>query len=98
MLSVKNHLKRLGTEIYYYRQKGECDFIVSKNNKIEMAVQVCYDLNTDNLNREVNGLVEALNELGLTEGFIFTFNQKDELEKDGKTISVIPVWEWMDGG
>jgi predicted AAA+ superfamily ATPase len=92
------HLKRLGTEIYYYRQKGECDFIVSKNNKIEMAVQVCYDLNTDNLNREVNGLVEALNELGLTEGFIFTFNQKDELEKDGKTISVIPVWEWMDGG
>ena len=22
----------------------------------------------------------------------------DELEKDGKTIRVIPVWEWMDGG
>ena len=91
------HLKRLGKEIYYYRQKGECDFIVSANNRVEMALQVCYDLNSDNLRREVNGLTEALGELGLTEGFIFTFNQKDELEKDGKKISVIPVWEWMDG-
>ncbi|MCK5136293.1 MAG: ATP-binding protein [Bacteroidales bacterium] len=89
------HLLRLGKDVYYYRQKGECNFIVSKNNKVEMAVQVCYDLNVDNLRREVNGLAEALNELGLTEGFIFTFNQKDELEKDGKIINVIPVWEWM---
>jgi predicted AAA+ superfamily ATPase len=89
------HLKRLGTEIHYYRQKGECDFIVSKNNNIEMAVQVCYDLNSDNFRREVNGLTEALNELGLKEGFIFTFNQKDELEKDGKKIILLPVWEWM---
>ncbi len=90
------HLKRLGKEIYYYRQYGECDFIVSKNNKVEMALQVCYDLNTDNLRREVNGLAEALTELDLTEGFIFTFNQKDELNKDGKIINVIPVWEWME--
>jgi predicted AAA+ superfamily ATPase len=91
------HLKRLGKEVYYYRQKGECDFIVSKNNQVEMAIQVCYDLNTDNLSREVNGLAEALHELELSEGFIFTFSQKDELNKDEKTIRVIPVWEWMDG-
>jgi len=91
------HLKRLGKEIFYYRQKGECDFIVSENSKVEMAVQVCYDLNTDNLRREVNGLGEALSVLGLNEGYIFTFNQKDELEKDGKRISVIPVWKWMEG-
>ncbi len=89
------HFKRLGKEIFYYRQKGECDFIVATSNKVEMAVQVCYDLNADNLPREVNGLAEALNELGLSEGYIFTFKQKDELGKDGKTINVIPVWEWM---
>lgn len=91
------HFKRLGKKIHYYRQKGECDFIVSENNKVEMAVQVCYDLNTDNLRREINGLAEALNELGLSVGYIFTFNQKDELEKDGKIIRLIPVWEWMGG-
>jgi predicted AAA+ superfamily ATPase len=89
------HFKRLGKEIFYYRQKGECDFIIASSRKIEMAVQVCYDLNADNLTREINGLTEALNELGLSDGFIFTFDQKDELEKDGKIIRVIPVWEWM---
>ncbi len=89
------HFKRLGKEIFYYRQKGECDFIVATGKKVEMAVQVCYDLNADNLSREVSGLAEALNELGLSEGFIFTFKQKDELEKDGKTINIVPVWEWM---
>jgi len=60
-----------------------------------MAVQVCYDLNADNLHREVGGLTEALNNLGLSGGFIFTHDQKDELEKDGKKISIIPAWEWM---
>jgi predicted AAA+ superfamily ATPase len=67
------HLKILGTEIHYYRPKGECDFIVSKNNNIEMAVQVCYDLNCDNFRREVNGLTEALDELGIKRRFHFYF-------------------------
>jgi predicted AAA+ superfamily ATPase len=92
------HLKRLGKEVYYYRQKGECDFIVSKDRKVDMAVQVCYDLNSDNYNREVNGLTEALDELGLSEGFIFTYNQRDELKRDGKRIFLLPVWEWMIDG
>jgi len=92
------HLKRLGKEVSYYRQKGECDFIVSKNRKVDMAVQVCYDLNSDNYNREVNGLTEALDELGLSEGFIFTYNQRDDLRRDGKRIVLLPVWEWMKDG
>ena len=89
------HIKRLGKEIFYFRQKGECDFIVTKNKKVEMAIQVCFDLNSDNFRREVNGLTEALNELGLSEGYILTYNQKDELKRDGKTIILLPVWEWM---
>ncbi|MCP4314432.1 MAG: hypothetical protein GY790_24520 [Bacteroidetes bacterium] len=63
-----------------------------------MADQDCYDLNDDKYRREVNGLTEALTELDLYKGCIFTINQKDELEKDGKIISLIPVWEWMNGG
>ena len=89
------HFKRLGKEVYYYRQKGECDFIIATGGKVEMAVQVCYDLNADNLPREENGLLEALNELGLSEGTILTFGQKDELQREGKTIRIIPVWEWI---
>jgi uncharacterized protein len=89
------HFKSLGKEVFYYRQKGECDFIIASANKVEMAVQVCYDLNPDNLPREENGLLEAMNELGLSEGTILTFGQKDELQREGKTIRIIPVWEWI---
>lgn len=89
------HLKRLGKEIYYFRKTGECDFIVSQNRRVEMIAQVCYELNTDNLSREMNGLTEAMDELKFKEGYIFTFNQEDQIQKDGKTIHVVPVWKWM---
>lgn len=91
------HFKRLGKEVFYYREKGECDFIIATGRVVEMAIQVCYELNADNLPREENGLLEAMDELGLTEGTIFTFGQKDELLKDGKKIRVTPVWKWMAG-
>ncbi len=89
------HLKRLGKKVYYFRQTGECDFIVSQDRRVEMITQVCYELNTDNLSREMNGLTEAMNELKFKEGYIFTFNQENQIQKDGKTIHVVPVWKWM---
>jgi len=91
------HLRRLEKEIFYYRQRGECDFIVKKDKRVEMAVQVCYELNSENQKREVNGLMEAMDELDLAEGFIFTSDQKDKLEINGKKINIVPVWEWMMG-
>ncbi|WP_372949692.1 ATP-binding protein [Mariniphaga sp.] len=89
------HLKRLGKEIFYFRKTGECDFIVSQNRRVEMIAQVCYELNADNFSREINGLTEAMDELKFKEGYIFTFNQEDQIQKDGKTIHVVPVWKWM---
>ena len=91
------HLKRLEKEIYYFRKNGECDFIVSQNRRVEMIAQVCYELNNDNLSREINGLTEAMDELKFEEGYIFTFNQEDHIEKNGKTILVVPVWKLMSG-
>lgn len=91
------HLKRLGKEVYYYQQKGECDFVVAQNNRIEFVAQICYDLNSDNMNRELAGLLEAMNEFGFQEGYIFTLEQDEQLEKDGKLIKIIPVWKWMLG-
>jgi predicted AAA+ superfamily ATPase len=89
------HLKRMGKEIHYYQQNGECDFIVSKNKHIEFAVQVCYELTPENLDRELNGLLEAMTELNLQEGYILTMDQQEQLEKNGYKIQVIPVWKWM---
>ena len=91
------HLKRLGFDIHYFRQNRECDFIVSKNRKIDRAIQVCYDLNGDNFDREISGLTEATKALGLDEGLILTYNQEDELERNETRIILQPVWQWMMG-
>lgn len=89
------HLKRIGKEIYYFQQKGECDFIVSMNSKIESAIQVCYHLTSENIDREANGLIEAMEILKITNGLILTYQQDEIIEREGISIRVMPVWKWM---
>jgi predicted AAA+ superfamily ATPase len=87
------HYRRLGKELFYFNEKNECDFIVFENGKIQEAVQVCYEINEDNLKREIAGLNEALNFLGLKKGLIITFNQSDVYRMENKEIKIVPVRE-----
>jgi len=86
-------LKRKGFEVYYYRDKNECDFII-KDKKFK-AIQVCFDLNKENKKREFAGLIEAMKKLKLSNGIILTYDQEDNFKLEGKKISVIPVWKWL---
>lgn len=88
-------LRRFYKEIFYFREKGECDFITKEKDKITKAVQVCFDLNEDNKGREINGLLEALGKFNLKEGIILTYKQEDEFKIKDKKIKVIPVWRWL---
>jgi uncharacterized protein len=56
-----------------------------------MAVQVCWEINNDNMTREINGIKNAIAETGALEGTIITNRQEDNL--DG--INLIPAWKWM---
>jgi len=90
------HFRRQGKESFYFQEKqGECDFVVFKNGKFELAVQVCYELRPENSMREKNGLNEALDFFGSDKGIILTFNQKDTYIRNGKKIEIRPVWEFM---
>jgi predicted AAA+ superfamily ATPase len=89
------HLRRKYSEIYYFSEKGECDFVVFSNNVAVDAIQVCFDLNADNLDRELNGAIEALAILNLKKGRIITVDQRDRFEKDGYVIEVIPCYEFL---
>lgn len=88
-------LRRAGKEVYYFKGKKECDFLVKEKNRIIAAIQVCYELNEDNKERELNGLVEALEKFDLPEGMALTYAQEDELKVSGKIIRVKPVWKWL---
>jgi len=90
-------LRRKFKDIFYFQEKNECDFLIKEKEKIIKAIQVCYDLNEMNKDREINGLIVAMNRFKLREGLILTYNQDDEFIIDGKKITVLSVWKWFLG-
>lgn len=88
-------LRRKNKQIYYFREEKECDFVVKEREKIIEAVQVCYKLDDSNKERELTGLLEAMNKFHLKEGLILTYDQTDEFKIKGKKIIVMPTWKWL---
>jgi uncharacterized protein len=82
-------------EIFYFKGKKECDFLIKEGLNITKAIQVTYELNEDNKKREINGLLEALKSYKLDSGLILTYEQEDELIIDNKKILINPVWKWL---
>lgn len=83
------HLRRKYKHIFYYKDRGECDFIAIEKNTVKEAIQVCLTITNENFDREYNGLLEAVQNLGLKQGTIVTLNQSDTFEKDGIIIRMI---------
>jgi predicted AAA+ superfamily ATPase len=96
--AVFNYLRTRNREIFYFLDGNECDFILKKRTGKPSAIQVCYTLTRDNLERELAGLYEALKFFGLKEGIIVTLNQKDQFKNNGLTAHVIPSYEFLAGG
>lgn len=83
----KNH-------IFYFHGEGECDFVVTgADNRPLRAIQVCHQLTDENFRRELDGLTEAMKRLGLTEGTIVTFDEKDEFTTDTGVVRIVRAWE-----
>jgi hypothetical protein len=90
-------LRRSYRQIYYFSRKGECDFLVMDRGVIAGAIQVCLELNSDNLQRECAGLFEAMQAFHLQEGTIVTLSQTDHFVRDGMKVNVIPFHEFVAG-
>lgn len=89
-------LKRNGLEIYYHRQKKECDFIIKEGLDMIQAIQVTKSLSDINTNkREIDGLIEAMKVHDLKEGLILTDDEENEFIQDGFKIIVKPIWKWL---
>ncbi len=89
------HLRRKYTSIYYFHDKGECDFVVSEKGKVTHAIQVCYQISNENFSREYKGLLQGLDFFNLEKGWIVTVNQRDRFEESGKTVELIPAFEFL---
>jgi predicted AAA+ superfamily ATPase len=86
---------KLGYEVFYFKEKYECDFIIKKQKKL-IPIQVSYVLEKDkSKEREIRGLLEAFKRININEGTIITFDQKEELIQQGVTIKLIPVYQYF---
>ena len=90
------HLRKKYTELYYFDEKGECDFVAMNNGQVMELVQVCYELTADNLQRELNGLLAAMQFFGQQKATIVTFAGADHIVKEGFTIEVVPAYQYLD--
>jgi len=88
------HLKRHNKEIYFHKEKYECDFVIRKGNAIVEAIQVTHNLQ-NNKEREINGLLEALDTYKINEGLILTADREEEIIEKKKKITVKPIWKWL---
>jgi len=91
-------LKRRNHDTYYYSGKNECDFVIKNGTRITGAIQACYTLDDSNKERELAGLVAAMDEFKLSKGLILTFEQTGELTVGKKKIKIIPVILWATDG
>lgn len=90
-------LKRRDLEIYFHKDKKECDFLVLDRGKVVEAIQVTMTLTPENEERETAGLVEALERYKLKKGIIITQDQERKIKFENHIIDVVPAWKWLLG-
>lgn len=90
-------LKRRGQNIYYHQNKKECDFLIKQGSRITQAIQVTETLVQKNQDREIAGLIEAMEWYRLSRGIIITFDQEKEFKIKNRMIKTVPIWKWLLG-
>jgi uncharacterized protein len=89
-------LQRRREEIFYYKDKRECDFLVLKGLSVKEAIQVVLSLdNPETEKREIEGLWEAMEKFKLKKGLILTHSESRVIKKVGRTITVKPAYQWL---
>jgi len=90
------HLRRDKYDIEYVNTKGgyETDFFARhKITKEVKLIQVCWKISDKKtFERELRGLVKAMEEFSIPSGTIVTWDDEILLNNN---ISVVPIWKWL---
>ena len=88
-------LRRKGEEIFYWKGKGEVDFLIRKGTKIEKLINVCWELNKNNEKREFSGLYEAMKQFNVSNAQIIVSGYDDQVDIKGKKIVISNFFNWL---
>jgi predicted AAA+ superfamily ATPase len=91
-------LLRSGHEIYYWQDKKglEVDFVLRSGLSPVRLIQVSTDISDpDTKNREVNGMISAMENFGIDEGTVITSDNFGTETVSGRIIHYVPLWYWL---
>lgn len=97
-LELRRRFEPPAHELFYWKDHlgRELDFVVKKGLKVEQLIQVCWDPSDEETKqREVKGLLKAMEEFGLREGLVLTEDYAGVEKVDGKKVKFIPLWRWL---
>ncbi len=85
------------SEIYYWTDGArEVDFVVKDGKYIQQLIQVCWNMDDPaTKEREIQGLLRAMQELGLRTGTIITESQSGTEKHGRSTIHFVLLWQWL---
>ena len=91
-------IRRRTNEIYYYRTSrgNEVDFLTIDSKSKKSLIQVCYSLkDRGTRKREASSLIRAMEELGIDNATIVTFEEEDLIIEEKNTIEIIPAYKFF---
>lgn len=83
-------LKSGYSEVYFYNEYKECDFVLKKGKDL-IAVQVSYEIGESNKDREVDGLLATMRKLEIPKGYIITYDTEGRINENA---SIVPFWKF----
>ena len=88
-----NLIRKYKNEVCFYHNGVEVDFYLPEQKKL---IQASYSLQDEStFQRETEALIKVSKRFEVDDLMIITKDEETVLEKDGKTIQVVPLWKWM---
>lgn len=97
-LSLRRKFEPPRYEINYWKDQGgrEVDFVVKEGMEVRELIQVCWNPSDEETReREIEGLVRAMGELGVDSGLVLTEDHRAEEIVRGKRVKFLPLWTWL---
>jgi hypothetical protein len=85
-------------DLFYYKTENslEVDFICRAGRKVTDLIQVAKELSDEKTkNRELKALFKAMDETGLKNGTIVTYEEDEEIKENSKTVTIIPAYKFF---
>lgn len=91
---VFTHLRVQTREVYFLKNRWECDFLVFHDTGPPLAIQVTENLNLDNLKREIKGLEAVRKRLPDCKSIVLTAEGGPSVDLPDWCYSM-SVWSWL---